>query len=137
MVKVEKKRSPGQTPVVLAANDDEQSDSRLDDKSGATLVVTTPCSNVRQTVAARAVSGTQTGRATFFSPSLGTCGITNTDSDLIAAVSSGIFATTPVTVQVTDTCVSCTDNDLDLSTGAFSQLADLSVGSIPVTWSFN
>ncbi|KAI0284086.1 RlpA-like double-psi beta-barrel-protein domain-containing protein-containing protein [Russula brevipes] len=47
----------------------------------------------RHTAVARAISGTQTGQATFFEPGVGACGLTNTGSELIAAVSSNVFAT--------------------------------------------
>ncbi|OBZ74582.1 Papain inhibitor [Grifola frondosa] len=104
---------------------------------------------------------TQTGDATFYETGLGSCGIFNTDSDFIVAVSAQFFdtfpgatanpnlnpvcnrqltATTPagksVTVTVTDRCAGCQPGDIDLSPAAFDQLADPSVGRIHgVTWS--
>jgi len=104
----------------------------------------------RHTAVARAISGTQTGQATFFEPGVGACGGTNTAEDLIAAVSSNVFTTNvcgssitvnfqgkSVTVQATDKCPGCGDFDLDLSPAAFKQLADPSLGRIQVTWNFN
>ncbi|KAF8314271.1 barwin-like endoglucanase, partial [Clavulina sp. PMI_390] len=97
----------------------------------------------------------------YFSPGLGACGITNSDTDLIAAVSTTIFDTYPgytgtnpnnnpicghqvavsyggksVTVSITDRCYSCAEFDLDLSPSAFSDLADESLGRIPITWTW-
>ncbi|PAV22449.1 plant expansin [Pyrrhoderma noxium] len=106
------------------------------------------------------LSGTQTGEGTYYSTGLGACGITNSDSDYIAAVSYLLFDTYPgydgtnsndnplcgksvtatyggksVTVQITDRCTGCALTDLDFSPSAFTQLADESVGRITgMTW---
>ncbi|KAF8314269.1 barwin-like endoglucanase [Clavulina sp. PMI_390] len=111
---------------------------------------------------ARQFSGTESGQATWFNPALGACGITNTDSDYITAISHQIFNTYPgfvagsnpnnnpicghrlavsyggktVDVTITDLCGSCTEFDLDLSPAAFSSLADEGLGRIPVTWTW-
>ena len=39
-----------------------------------------------------------------------------------------------VTVEVVDSCGSCSDNDLDFSESAFKELADLEKGFIQVEW---
>ncbi|KAI0257560.1 RlpA-like double-psi beta-barrel-protein domain-containing protein-containing protein [Lactifluus subvellereus] len=99
---------------------------------------------------------------TWYSTGLGACGISNTDSDHIAAVSRILFDQYPgyaggdpnsnpvcgaqikanyqgnyVTVTVTDRCEACAETDLDFSPAAFSKLADPSVGRITgMTWSW-
>ncbi|KIK65842.1 hypothetical protein GYMLUDRAFT_257803 [Collybiopsis luxurians FD-317 M1] len=106
---------------------------------------------------------THTGDGTFYGTGLGACGITNTDSDLIAAMAHGTFDTYPgatpanpnnnpicnkkvtahyqgksVTVTITDRCAGCAGAaDLDFSPAAFNKLADPSVGRIHgVTWDY-
>jgi len=104
--------------------------------------------------------GTQTGQGTYYGTGLGACGITNNDSQYIAAVSHLLFDTFPgytsgnpnnnpicgkqvtahyqgksVTVTITDRCVGCAITDLDFSPSAFSQIADQSIGRISdMTW---
>jgi Lytic transglycolase len=100
---------------------------------------------------------TFSGQGTFFSPGLGACGITNSDSDLIVAIGESLFDSgnpgnpnndvfcghkikatvaggASVTVTVTDRCVACGPDDLDFSPAAFDQLADPSAGRIDITW---
>ncbi|KZT36748.1 hypothetical protein SISSUDRAFT_1034640 [Sistotremastrum suecicum HHB10207 ss-3] len=109
------------------------------------------------------ITATQTGQGTFYTPGLGACGVTNTEADLIVAISQSLFQNFPgfnggnpnanpvcgksitanfqgksVTVTVTDACVGCAATDLDFSPAAFDELADPSVGRISgMTWSFN
>jgi hypothetical protein len=104
--------------------------------------------------------GTQTGQGTFYATGLGACGITNNDSQYIAAVSYLLFDTFPdyngvnpnenpicgrqvtanyqgksVTVTLTDRCTGCKITDLDFSPSAFDALADPAVGRISgMTW---
>jgi hypothetical protein len=107
--------------------------------------------------------GTQTGQGTFYATGLGACGITNTDTDHIAAVSHLLFDNFPgyngvnpndnplcgktvtatyqgksVVVSLTDRCTGCALTDLDFSPSAFDILADPSVGRISgMTWVWN
>lgn len=107
--------------------------------------------------------GTQTGQGTFYATGLGSCGITNKDTDYIAAASHLLYDTYPgysgvnpnnnplcgksvtahyqgksVTVTITDRCTGCAITDLDFSPSAFAQLADFSVGRISgMTWTWN
>jgi hypothetical protein len=100
--------------------------------------------------------GTQTGaQGTFYATGLGACGITNTDSDFIAAVSYLMFDSFPdyngvnpntnpicnrkvkatyqgksVTVTITDRCTGCKLLDLDFSPAAYDVLALPEVGRI-------
>ncbi|KAF9822048.1 hypothetical protein IEO21_00042 [Rhodonia placenta] len=103
---------------------------------------------------------TNTGDATFYAAGLGACGITNTDSDYIVAVSWQLFDNYPgydgtnpntnpvcnkqitanyqgksVTVTVTDRCTGCDVTSLDFTPTAFQNMADLSVGRLyGMTW---
>ncbi|KAI0728973.1 expansin family protein [Fomitopsis betulina] len=104
-------------------------------------------------------SGTQTGDVNFTEFGLGACGVTNTDSDDVVAISYEIFDNYPgyngdpptnpvcfqqltityegksVTVTVTDRCSTCSLSDLAVTPGAFEQLADLSAGQLDdATW---
>ncbi|KAI0673505.1 RlpA-like double-psi beta-barrel-protein domain-containing protein-containing protein [Trametes maxima] len=106
------------------------------------------------------MTGTQTGQGTYYATGLGSCGITNSDTDYIAAVSHLLYDSFPgynganpnnnpvcnrkvkatyqgksVTVAITDRCTGCAITDLDFSPSAFNQLADFSVGRISgMTW---
>lgn len=98
---------------------------------------------------------TYSGDATFYEVGLGACGVTNTDSDLIAAMnwqqfnefgsmSNGNpicgkqailhYQDKSVTVTVEDKCPGCSYGSIDLSPAAFNQLADESLGRIQITW---
>ncbi|KAF8994190.1 RlpA-like double-psi beta-barrel-protein domain-containing protein-containing protein [Cyathus striatus] len=97
------------------------------------------------------------GDVTYFyrESGLGACGIYNSNTDFIAAVSASYFDAFPgyaggnpnanplcgrtiqvdyqgrvVNVKVTDRCVGCAYGDVDLTPSAFTQLADLSVGRL-------
>ncbi|THU78610.1 hypothetical protein K435DRAFT_876449 [Dendrothele bispora CBS 962.96] len=101
-----------------------------------------------------------TGEGTFYTPGLGACGVTNTESDLICAVAHEFFdgyatkdgpdpnAGNPnknpicnkqidvtyqgksVTVTVVDRCEGCKGYDLDFSPTAFDHLASRNLGRI-------
>ncbi|KLO07319.1 plant expansin, partial [Schizopora paradoxa] len=99
---------------------------------------------------------------TYYGTGLGACGITNKDTDFIAAAAESLFDSFPgatanpnnnpicgkkvlaqyegksVEVTITDRCGGCTlEGSLDFSPSAFSQLADMSVGRIHgMTWQF-
>ncbi|KAJ1928388.1 hypothetical protein IWQ60_002110 [Tieghemiomyces parasiticus] len=104
-------------------------------------------------------SGEQfTGDLTYYSPSvgLGACGWQNSDSDFVAALNAPQFGnpanpnanplcgqkalvTGPkgsVTVTIVDKCPPCKSGDLDLSVGAFDQIADQAAGRVPVSWTW-
>ncbi|KAK2461855.1 hypothetical protein APHAL10511_006318 [Amanita phalloides] len=99
--------------------------------------------------------GMQTGQGTYYAPGLGACGIVNSNTDHIAAVSHLLFDAFPgynginpntnpvcgmkvkvfyqgraVTVTITDRCVGCDITSLDMSPGAFDNLADEAVGRL-------
>ncbi|PBK65629.1 hypothetical protein ARMSODRAFT_891594 [Armillaria solidipes] len=99
---------------------------------------------------------------TWYYPGLGSCGITNTTSDMIVAVSHLLYDSYPgatanpnlnpicskklvatyggksVTVTVTDKCMGCAGMyDLDFTPTAFSRLASTDVGHLTgVDWNW-
>ncbi|KAM5543280.1 hypothetical protein V8D89_003154 [Ganoderma adspersum] len=102
------------------------------------------------------------GHASFFSQNglPGACGVFHPDSAFIAALQITRYGPTSqvspncgrsitltntdngkqVTVTVADVCVTCSnENDLDLSTGAFIQIATsgLADGYVPISWHYN
>jgi len=105
------------------------------------------------------MTGTQSGQGTYYETGLGACGITNNDSQYIAAASELLFDTYPgydgvnpntnplcgkmvtasyggksVQVSITDRCTACAITDLDFSPSAFQSLADESLGRISISW---
>ncbi|KAF8941837.1 hypothetical protein BGZ47_007134 [Haplosporangium gracile] len=92
------------------------------------------------------------GRGTWFTDSIGSCGTPFDTHDLIVAMNAAQMGGTSmcgktvritsggksVTARVTDTCPSqyCSEGSLDLSQAAFTQLAPLATGVIPITWEF-
>jgi expansin (peptidoglycan-binding protein) len=102
---------------------------------------------------------TRSGDATWYNTGLGACGVTNDDSQKIAALAIPDFdpftpdgnpnhntlcgktatvckdPSTCVTVTIEDRCVGCKSGDIDLSPAAFQVLAPLDTGRIKVTWS--
>ncbi|KAI9281114.1 RlpA-like double-psi beta-barrel-protein domain-containing protein-containing protein [Sporodiniella umbellata] len=89
------------------------------------------------------------GDGTYYDVGLGSCGDTNSDSEMVAALSSSVMeggsycgksvtvksSGKSVTVKAVDTCPSCGEDDVDLSPAAFKKLAPLNKGRIDVTWS--
>jgi hypothetical protein len=106
---------------------------------------------------------THSGDATFYATGLGSCGITNHDTDFIAAVSHLLYDSFPgyeggnpnnnpicgrkvtahyggneVTVTITDRCTGCAKFDLDFSPAAFDRLASEDLGRLhDMTWTFD
>jgi len=102
---------------------------------------------------------THTGQATFTDEGVGSCGFTNTNSQLVVGVSTAFFNAFPgattnpnnnpicgksitatfngksVTAEIVDKCVSCAEFDLNFSPTAFSVLANQDLGRISgVSW---
>jgi len=106
-------------------------------------------------------SGSYQGMATYFyqEGQAGACGTVHSDNDLIAAIDKAWWpsegaTSSPycgrsvlitnnengktVTVTVADVCPGCVSaNSLDLSLGAFKQLAPMSEGTFAMTWKFS
>jgi hypothetical protein len=99
------------------------------------------------------------GVATFFFQNgvAGACGTVHKDSDLIAAIDVQRYGNTgvksslcgkqvkiinpankkSVTVVIADACPTCNNgNSIDLSQGAFDQIAQPEQGEVPIQWSF-
>lgn len=90
-----------------------------------------------------------TGSVTYYKVGLGACGATNSDSELVCAVSHSLYDSEhpcgrnirinyegrSVVVRVVDRCSGCAQNDLDLSPTAFQQvIGPLSIGRATATW---
>lgn len=92
------------------------------------------------------------GDATYYDVGLGSCGDTNSNSEMVAALSEDLMGSGSgsdycgksitikgkkgsVTVKVVDTCPGCGREDIDLSPAAFKKLGALSQGVLPITWS--
>ncbi|WPG99422.1 Hypothetical protein R9X50_00223600 [Acrodontium crateriforme] len=110
-------------------------------------------------------SGSQvfTGDMTYYDVGLGACGLTNSNSENVVAISTLLWETanTPdpnnspfcgrmiratrkdesgnqhsVDVKVVDRCQACKIDDLDMSIAAFEQLARKEQGRVVIHWSF-
>lgn len=103
--------------------------------------------------------GDFSGDGTYYATGLGACGITNTDSDFICAISHELFDsvstgnpnTNPlcgkkltatrngksVTVTVTDRCPGCSYYSLDFSPAAYDVLGTEEEGRIEINWSWD
>ncbi|KAJ5491230.1 hypothetical protein N7539_002797 [Penicillium diatomitis] len=103
--------------------------------------------------------GPYSGDLTYYNPALGSCGLTNTDSDMICAVSHLLYDaasngpnpnTNPlcgmklrlrrngesVDVTIVDRCVGCAATDLDVTEAVFKKVADIDQGRVKVEWSW-
>ncbi|KAJ1648008.1 hypothetical protein IWQ61_010037 [Dispira simplex] len=95
------------------------------------------------------------GEATFFTPGHGSCGGTNSETELVAALSAQFMQNpanpnnnercgtkirvtgasgTTVDAIIVDTCPECAIYDVDLSPKAFNAIANPVDGRVPVTW---
>ncbi|KKY37024.1 putative riboflavin aldehyde-forming enzyme [Diaporthe ampelina] len=96
----------------------------------------------------------QKGKMTHYTPSMGSCGKTNTEKDLVVAVPNGMYGTyanpnaspmcsksasikcngKTIKAAIRDKCMSCGNGDIDVSPAVFTQCGPLSAGVITVTW---
>lgn len=96
----------------------------------------------------------QTGKMTHYTPGSGSCGKTNTEKDLVVAISQGMYGTyanpnaspmcsksvsikcngKTIKAAIKDKCMSCGNGDIDVSPAVFTQCGALSTGVITVTW---
>lgn len=140
-----------QTPLTQSVAQIEQTQSVIQTSSSLSTTLL---------VAAESLSsGAFSGDGTYYAPGMGACGEVNTESDYIVAVSKDLFDQyTPngnpnkntlcgkkiqayyegksVEVTVVDRCEGCAYGSLDFSPTAFSQIADQSLGRIPITWNW-
>ncbi|KAL9551161.1 hypothetical protein MBANPS3_004404 [Mucor bainieri] len=86
------------------------------------------------------------GDATFYSVGSGSCGGSNSDSELVAAISGELMGSGSkksshcgkhgsVKLKIVDTCPGCKKGDVDMSRAAFEKIAKLSEGRVPISWS--
>ncbi|KAI0313053.1 RlpA-like double-psi beta-barrel-protein domain-containing protein-containing protein, partial [Amylostereum chailletii] len=90
---------------------------------------------------------------TFFAPGLGNCGWTNSENDLIVAMSKEFYDANDgancgqklsitwggvtETATMVDSCPGCSYGDLDMSPALFRKFAEESVGVLDsLTWNF-
>lgn len=96
----------------------------------------------------------QTGKMTHYTPGMGSCGKTNTEKDLVVAISKDMYGTyanpnaspmcsksasikcngKTIKAAITDKCMSCGKADIDVSPAVFTKCGSLSTGVITVTW---
>jgi expansin (peptidoglycan-binding protein) len=90
------------------------------------------------------------GDATYYAPgTTGACGIKTPTDKLVAAMGASVYSkancgqcaevTGPngsVIVLLNEKCGACQGDSLDLSTQAFTQIADKSAGRVKMTWHF-
>ncbi|KAI1137525.1 RlpA-like double-psi beta-barrel-protein domain-containing protein-containing protein [Hypoxylon sp. FL0543] len=91
------------------------------------------------------------GDITYYTPGLGSCGETNSDSDKVVALSPSQFELDPKacgkTIQITagnktstakvvDKCPSCASGSIDVSSTVFQDIAPLTVGRTHVEWDY-
>lgn len=93
--------------------------------------------------------GSMSGSATYYTVGLGSCGKTNSDSEMVAALSSEVMSKSycgksvtikgpngSVSVTVVDTCPGCAAGDVDMSPAAFQKIAkSLDDGRVQISWS--
>lgn len=144
------------TSSTIAANDSPTTSQAASATINASPATETSSSS-SSTGTSQPSSGDHSGEGTFYSTGLGACGKTNQDTDYIVAVSHILYEENQVNgnsndnslcgkkikatyegnsveVTVVDSCEGCSENDLDFSPSAFSQLADESLGRIDITW---
>ncbi|KAJ6145396.1 hypothetical protein N7470_009291 [Penicillium chermesinum] len=103
--------------------------------------------------------GPYSGDLTYYNPALGSCGYTNSDSDMICAVSHILFdaaasGSNPnenplcglkirirrndksVDVKVVDRCTGCAATDLDVTEAVFEKVANLEQGRVTMEWAW-
>lgn len=98
-----------------------------------------------------------TGKMTYYTPGQGSCGVTNTESDMIVAVSSSVYGTyanpnsspmckksititcngKKVKAAIKDRCAGCGAKDIDVSPAVFKSCGSLSTGAMTVSWVTN
>ncbi|KAI8061188.1 RlpA-like double-psi beta-barrel-protein domain-containing protein-containing protein [Gongronella butleri] len=98
---------------------------------------------------ARRGGAESSGKATYYNTGLGSCGKTNTDTQLVVALSASdmkksycgkkikvMYHGKSVLATVVDTCPGCASGSIDLSPAAFKALGNLAAGVLAVKWDF-
>ncbi|KAG0662225.1 hypothetical protein C6P46_003411 [Rhodotorula mucilaginosa] len=148
--------SPAASSSSSAADNVELFVSTTATTSSAPTTTTTTEAPAQTSAAPPSSGGGQVynGKATYYYQYgvAGSCGVYNSDSTYIVALSYQIVDNgahcgqkvsikntangKSITATVADTCPSCEASHLDLSEGAFLALGDLSSGVLPIEWSF-
>ncbi|CAO0794580.1 unnamed protein product [Mucor circinelloides] len=81
------------------------------------------------------IRSSMSGDATFYSVGSGSCGGSNSDNELVAAISSELMGSGSKKSSYCDTCPGCKKGDVDMSRAAFEKIAKLSEGRVPISWS--
>ncbi|OTA58814.1 hypothetical protein K449DRAFT_397622 [Hypoxylon sp. EC38] len=91
------------------------------------------------------------GDITYYTPGLGSCGWTNSESDKVVALSPAQYAEDPdacgktiqihldnktTTAKVVDKCPSCASGSIDVSPTVFQDVAPLTVGRLKIEWDY-
>ncbi|KAI1658768.1 RlpA-like double-psi beta-barrel-protein domain-containing protein-containing protein [Daldinia decipiens] len=91
------------------------------------------------------------GDLTYYTPGLGSCGETNSETDMIVALSPVQFTTdsqacgkkiqihmgnATAIATIVDKCPGCSDNSIDVSPAVFKSLAPLTVGRAKIEWDY-
>ncbi|KAI1472612.1 RlpA-like double-psi beta-barrel-protein domain-containing protein-containing protein [Daldinia caldariorum] len=91
------------------------------------------------------------GDMTYYTPGLGSCGQTNSESDAVVALSPSQYAADPqlcgkkiqihmggktAVATVVDKCPGCSSDSIDVSPTVFQELSPLTVGRVKVEWDF-
>ncbi|KAI6085758.1 RlpA-like double-psi beta-barrel-protein domain-containing protein-containing protein [Hypoxylon rubiginosum] len=87
------------------------------------------------------------GDMTYYTPGLGSCGWTNSESDMVVAMSPGQSGNCGKSInihyqgktekaKIVDKCPGCAGDSIDVSPTVFKKFASLDVGRIQVTWDF-
>lgn len=120
----------------------------------AALTTAQPTHQLHAAVEKRAHSG----KLTYYTPGMGSCGVTNSNTDMIVAVSPSVFGTYPnpnnsplcqksititcpngkkIKADVKDRCAGCGVDDLDVSPAVFEVCGSLDLGTMKVDWDMN
>ncbi|RKO92863.1 RlpA-like double-psi beta-barrel-protein domain-containing protein-containing protein, partial [Blyttiomyces helicus] len=116
----------------------------------STLTAATSTALVALLLVAPSVSADSTGDMTYYTPGLGACGQTNSESDYIVAMNQAQYDGTcgnqvcitynggsGVTATVMDECPGCSFGDLDVSPVIFNALCgSLDAGRVTISWTW-
>lgn len=108
----------------------------------------------RQTNDVQFETRSHSGKMTYYTPDQGSCGVTSSSSDMVVAISTSMYGSyanpnsspmcqktvaidcngKTIKAAVTDKCMGCGADDIDVSPAVFSQCGDLALGTMTVTW---
>lgn len=144
-------------PAAESTSSAVEASSQTQAPSSSSVETASSSSSSQASPSASSSGGSFKGQGTYYTPDVGACGKTNSESDMIVAVSQKLYKDKqtgnnpnnnplcgrkikasyqgkPVEVTVADACVGCKYDDLDFSPAAFSKIADKSLGRIDISW---